>query len=189
MSDTPPPDKIWIPNKPEQRFSIAVNRLLTRTLLEPCYFSAQHDADEGGRTDNQRARDANRGQKPGPLDWEVWQEPGLARRLELKRGTGVLTANQRVTIGKLTACRCPPVVAWTVREVHTGLAAAGFRFTTNVRFVVVEVEAHLDAWDREAANIKAGLTVRKKSRPKKTPPRFVLGKQAVARARKAGIRV
>lgn len=32
--------KPWIPNKPEQRFSIALNRLLEDTLIPPCYFTA-----------------------------------------------------------------------------------------------------------------------------------------------------
>lgn len=189
MSDAAPV-KPWVANKPEQRLSIAVDRLLSRCLVQPCYATAQHDADEGGRTDNQRARDANRGMKPGPLDWEVWQGPhGLARRLELKRGKNAVTVNQGITIAKLTACGAPPVVAYDLRQVHQGLAAAGFRWTENVRTVLVELEAHLAAWDREAENILAGITVRKKTRKKKVEPRYTLGKRAVTRARKAGIMI
>ena len=80
-------------------------------------------------------------------------------------------------------------MAWDLRQVLAGLQAQGFRFSENVRTVLAELEAHLAAWDREAENIKAGVTVRKKSRPKKAPPRYTLGKSAVTRARKAGIRV
>ena len=105
MDDDVSIKKPWIPNKPEARLSIAVDRLLKRTLLEPCYTTAQHDADEGGRNENQRARDKNRGVQPGGLDWDVVQGPnGLARKLELKRGKNGPSANQIVSLRKLTEC-------------------------------------------------------------------------------------
>lgn len=187
----PPPDKPWVVNKPEQRLSIAVDRLLDRALLPPNYTTALHDADEGGRTDNQRARDRNRGIKSGQLDWEVWQGPhGLARRLELKRGKNTLSINQQTTIAALTACGAPPIVAYDLHQVHRGLAGAGFRFAANVSTILAHLEAELAGWDREADLIKSGQVVRKKSRSKpKAEPRFTLGKAAVGRARRAGIRL
>lgn len=154
------------------------------------YATAAHDADHGGRSDNQRARDATRGVKFGALDWEVWQGPhGLARRLELKRGKGRLSPHQLTTIERLTACGAPPVVAWDLRQVHQGLSEAGFRWSDNVRHVIAELEAHLEGWDRNAEAIKTGAVVRKKASPKKPPPRFQWGKRTVKRARAAGIRI
>lgn len=189
MTDAPPA-KPWVANRPEARLSIAVDRLLSRCLLPPCYATAQHDADEGLRTNPQRARDRNRGVQPGQLDWDVVQGPhGLARKLELKRGYNKPSDNQIVSIQKLIDCGAPPVVAWDLRQVLAGLQGQGFRFSENVRTVLVEIEAHLAAWDREAENIKSGVTVRKKSRPKKAPPRYTMTKTAVRRVRKAGIRI
>jgi hypothetical protein len=176
-------------NKPEQRFSIAVDRLLDRALLPPAYYTALHDADGTTRTDNQRARDRNRGIKSGQLDWDVVQAPGLVRKLELKRGKGHLSANQVLTIEALNKCGVPPIVAWDLRQVHQGLALAGFRFSANVGTVLAHLEAELAGWDREAELIKSGQAPAKKSRKPKAEPRFQFGTRAVARARKAGIRV
>lgn len=157
-------DRPWIPNKPEARLSIATYRLLDRTLLPPRYFTAIHDSDGGARTDLQRIRDANRGITSGQLDWDVVQgEPAVARKLELKRGANKPTKLQERTIVDLTACGFAPVVAWTLREVHDGLTAAGFRFAGNVGVVLAQLEAHLDAWDREA-DLVVGGTKRKAAR-------------------------
>jgi hypothetical protein len=188
--DDVPAAKPWVANKPEARLSIAVDRLLRRCLLLPHYAVALHDADGAKRTENQRARDANRGVKSGQLDWDVVQGPdGLARKLELKRFRGALTDNQKTTIRVLTECGAEPIVARDLQQVYLGLTQVGFRFSPNVRTVVAELEQHLAAWDREADSIKAGTIVRKKSRPPKPKPRFTLGKGVVGRARRAGIRV
>lgn len=157
-------DKPWVPNKPEQRLSIAVDRFLGRALLPPCYFTAIHDADEGGRTDQQRARDRNRGIKSGQLDWIIVQGPGgLVRSLELKRGRNRTSVNQDTTIAVLAHCGAPPVVAWTLVEAYRGLLAAGFRFAPNVGAVLQHMEAELAGWDREAEAIKSGAIVRRRS--------------------------
>lgn len=190
MSDGPTtkPLKPWVPHKPEQRFSIVVDQLFSRTLMMPFYVCAT--ADEEGRTDNQRARDRIRGVKPGKLDWDVVQGPlGLARKLELKIGDNKPTDNQLVTMRKLAECGAVPILAWDLRQVHAGMVREGFRFSDNVRFVIAELEQELAAANREAAGVKAGTIVRKKSRPKKRPPRFLMGKQRVNRARKAGIMI
>lgn len=180
-------EKPWIANGPEQRLSIAVNRFLERALLPPCYFVANQDADGGGRTDNQRQRDSNRGIKSGQLDWEVEQgRPHLMRRLELKRGRNTLTARQQDTMNKLSLCGAHPVVAWTLEEVYEGLAGAGFRFAENVSTILQHLEAQLEAWDREAENVKTGTTVKKRTyRP--PSPRGLMPKRQVAAARAKGI--
>jgi hypothetical protein len=184
------PAKVWVSHRPEQRLSIAVDRLLDRTLLQPCYTTALHDADGVARTDNQRARDRTRGVKSGQLDWDVVQgNPPLARKLELKRGKGHLSPNQITTVAALTACGSPPVLAWTLTQAYEGLAGAGFRFSGNVRQVIAHLDQHLAAWDREAENLLLGITKRKPARKRKVEPRFTFGKTAVNRARKAGIRI
>jgi hypothetical protein len=189
MDDAPPP-RPWVANKPEQRLSIALDRLLGRCLEQPHYITALHDADGTARTENQRARDTNRGVKSGQLDWDVVQgEPPIARKVELKRGKGTLSSNQKVTIAALGRCGMVPIVAWDLRQAYQQMAQAGFRFTPNVKTVVVEIEAHLAAWDREAEGIKSGAIVRKKSRKPRPEPRFTLGKRAVTRLRGAGIRI
>lgn len=182
--------KPWIKDGPEARLSIAVKRLLSRCLLPPCYFSTCGDADGVARTENARAREANRGRRPGLLDWDVVQGcPTLARKLELKRGKGVLSENQKATIAALTKCGAPPLVAWDLRQVYRELAAAGFRFSNNVHHVVAHLEAELAGWDREADLIKSGAIVRKPARKPKPQPRFVMGKRAVTRARRSGIMI
>jgi hypothetical protein len=159
--------KPWVPNAPEQRLSIAVDRLLSRTLEQPHYVTAINDSDHGTRTDQQRARDANRGVKGGQLDWHVWQgRPFVARMLELKRGRNDITPLQKVTVDQLALCGAPPVVARTLRAVHVGLALQGFRFTANVEVVLALLEEHLLAWDREADAIRSGEVVRKSSTSK-----------------------
>jgi hypothetical protein len=188
MSAGAPQSRVFIPNKPEQRLSIAVDRLLDRALLQPCYFTAIHDADGGGRTDNQRARDRNRGIKSGQLDWDVVQgKPTLCRKLELKRGKNILSPAQQMTVAALDACGAPPIVAWTLEEVYRGLCNAGFRFAENARVIVAELAQHLAAWDREAEGIKAGVITKKPSKPRKAAPRYTMTKAAVSRSRKAGI--
>lgn len=180
MTDTKP----WVANKPEQRLSIAVSRFLDHALARPCYFTAIHDSDGGGRTDLQRGRDHNRGIKPGQLDWEVWQGPnGLARRVELKRGANKPSEHQKVTIAALKCCGAEPIVAWNLRQVYWGLCASGFRFSPNVEFVLAHWEVQLDGWDREAEAIRSGAVVRKPSKPR--APRVTAGK--VARYRRAGV--
>lgn len=181
--------KPWVANKPEQRLSIAVDRLLDRTLLAPRYFTALHDADgTAGRTDIQRARDKNRGVKSGQLDWDLVQgEPTLIRKLELKRGKGVLSSNQVQTVAALTRCGAEPIVAWDLRQVHQGLLKAGFRFTANVHQVLAHLEHELAGWDRNAEGIKDGTIVKKKASKPKAVPRYTMGKRSVSRARRAGI--
>ena len=167
------PSKPWRPNQPEQRLSIAVYRFLDRTLIRPAYFTAIHDSDGGARTDLQRIRDVNRGITTGQLDWDVVQGievrrgdggvvvRALARKLELKRGHNKPTPRQNETIAALTACGAPPVIAWTLSEVHEGLAAVGFRFAANAAMVLQHLEAELDGWDREAALIRSDGVSRK----------------------------
>jgi hypothetical protein len=156
-------EKPWISNKPEQRLSIAMDRFLTRALIPPCYFTALHDADGGGRTDLQRIRDANRGIRTGQLDWDVVQFPGVARKLELKRGKNKLSPRQVETAAALTACGLPPIVAWTLREAYTGLADVGFRFVANVETILQHYEALLESWDREADGMLSGEIVKKRT--------------------------
>lgn len=161
----------WIPHKPEQRLSIAIDRFLDRALVPPFYCTAIHDADDGGRTDRQRQRDVQRGVKSGQLDWEVWQGPnGLARRLELKRGANKPSPNQVVTIQHLTACGAPPVVAWTLREAFEGLRAQGFRFLPNVETTLQHCEELLAGWDRDAEARKAEPTVTASRKPASKKP-------------------
>ena len=164
--------KPWVANKPEARLSIATHRFLERTLLPPCYHTFIHDSDGGARTDLQRIRDANKGITTGQLDGDVVQgievRPGvvraLCRKLELKRGTNKPTPRQRETIAKLTACGAAPIVAWTLAEVWTGLALAGFQFSGNAATVLQHLEEELAAWDREAALILSGEITRPQAR-------------------------
>ena len=164
-------DKPWVHNRPEQRLSIATYRFLKRALLPPCYFTAIHDSDDGARTDLQRIRDATRGVTTGQLDWDIVQgvevRPGviraLARKLELKRGSNKPRGKQLQTIEDLTACGAAPVVAWSLREVHSGLVERGFRFSGNVETILQHLEAELASWDREADAVMSGEVVRKKS--------------------------
>lgn len=187
--DNRPTAKPWVPHKPEQRLSMAVQRLLNRTLLPPCYFTALHDADGVARSEHARARDKVRGVRSGQLDWDIVQgQPLLCRKLELKRGANGLSENQRQTVGALTACGAEPVVAWTLAEVYAGLTAAGFRFAANAPYVLAQVQQSLEAWDREAALVKQGVLVKpRKQSPKTTEPRYAWGKKAVQRARRGGI--
>lgn len=175
------PVKPWIKHKPEQRFSVVVKKFLNRALVRPCYFVANQDADSGGRTEQQRARDSERGIVPGQLDWEVEQgPPHLFRRLELKRGKNKTSDNQDHTIKGCADCGAPPVVAWTLRQVYEGLANEGFRFVGNVETILQQCEADLEAMDRTAEAILLGTVVKppsKKRYPSKPSP---------ARIRKAG---
>lgn len=190
MTDSATKKKPWIPNKPEQRMSIALNRLLEDTLIPPCYFTANHDADEGNRSDNQRLRDLNRGQKFGQLDWEVEQgPPHLSRRVELKRGRNTTSDRQDATIAACTACGAPPVVAWTLAGVIAGLQHEGFRFGGNLAVRLAYWQLELEGWDREAELVLAGAVVRKKAKPHKTPARFVMGKRMARGLSKKGILV
>lgn len=152
----------WVQNKPEQRLSIAAYRLLDRTLMPPFYVTFLHDSDGGGRTDLQRIRDANRGITSGQLDGDVIQgAPPIARKLELKRGANNLSPKQKVTVATLTECGFPPIVAWNLREIYDGLAAAGFRFSGNVGVVLAHLEAELEGWDRTADIVKTTGVPRK----------------------------
>jgi hypothetical protein len=181
-------DKPWVANKPEQRLSIAVARFLERALVGPCYITANQDADGGGRSQNQRSRDKNRGIFAGQLDWEVEQgPPHLMRRVELKRGKNQLTDHQEHTIKKLTACGAPPIVAWDLRAVYDGLAEAGFRFAANVHVTLQHLEAEMAGWDREAEDVKSGAVVRKASTRAPRAPRDSGGIRAAAKARQRGI--
>lgn len=160
----------WIPNKPEQRFSIAFNRFLERALKRPCKAYAIRDADGAKRTVQAIVRDKNRGIPKGLLDWDVTQGPnGLNRKVELKRDDNDTSEKQDQTIKDLTACGAPPVVAWTLREAYEGMVAEGFRFERNVETVLAHCEALLEAWDREAADILSGAVVKKRAPPKRGP--------------------
>lgn len=188
MDNDAPPRAGWVPHKPEQRLSIAINRFLGRALVEPCYFTALHDADGVQRTDNARTRDHARGVKSGQLDWDVVQgEPTNARKLELKRGKNRLSDNQKVTIQALTRCGLPPIVAYSVREAYEGLRKAGFRFYDDVEHHLRDVEAKLAEMDRDAELRKAGVAPAKKARPRKASPRYQMKLNTVARLRKSGI--
>lgn len=163
----------WVPNKPEQRFSIAFNRFLERALKRPCKAYAIRDADGAKRTMQAILRDKNRGVPKGLLDWDVTQGPdGLNRKVELKRDKNDTTPTQDQTIKDLTACGAPPVVAWTLREAYEGMAAEGFRFERNVETVLAHCEALLEGWDREAEAILSGAVVKKRAAPRKPGPRF-----------------
>lgn len=180
----------WVPHRPEQRFSVVVDHFLTHALIPPFYATAIHDADEGTRTDRQRARDKERGQKPGQLDWDVCQGPGgLWRKLELKRGKNDLSDNQRMTVSELTACGAKPVVAWNLRQAHDGLAAQGFRFKANVETLLQKYEAQLEALDRTAELTLAGAAPKKPARKTRNRPRNPAGKAMVRRAAAKGILV
>lgn len=182
--------KPWVANKPEQRLSVALDRLLSDTLTPPCYFTANHDADEGNRSDNQRLRDLNRGQKFGQLDWEVEQgPPHLFRRLELKRGNNDTSARQDTTIAACTACGASPVVAWTLAEAIGGLQCEGFQFQPNLAVRLAYWQAQLDGWDREAEAILSGIIVKKKSKPRKPPARYRASKGMMRRMAGKGIRI
>lgn len=178
-------ERVWIPHQPEQRLSIVVNRFLNAALVQPFYCTAIHDADEGTRTDRQRARDKDRGQMPGQLDWDVVQglpsalhgTRPLARKLELKRNKNVLSDNQRVTFRKLRSCGAMPVLAWTLREVYEGLAQVGFVFSGNVETLLQKYEAELEALDRTADLATAGTPAKRKSSPRKAEPRFLANKR------------
>lgn len=161
-TDDPPP-RVWSATRPEDRLSIAVDRFLKRALAPPCYHTAINDADHGAASDLQRIRDANRGVKSGQLDIDVWQGPdGLARKVELKRGKNKLTPAQQRTVADLTACGAPPIVAWSLAEVHNGLVAAGFRFLPNWPTTLQHMREQLEAWDREADLVRSGAVVKKR---------------------------
>ncbi len=182
-------DRPWVANGPEDRLSIALDRFLDRALAQPCYYTAIHDKDGGGRTPLQRARDVNRGVKVGQLDWEVWQRrPDLGwpviSRIELKRGANKPTANQLVTIAKLTECGAPPIVAWDLSQVYDGMRKAGFSFHANAATSLQHCEELLAAWDREADDILSGAVVKKQAKPRKAGPRNIAtGKRAGRMAR------
>ena len=165
--------KPWVSNKPEARLSIATDRFLRRALVPPFYVTAIHDSDGGERTMQQRVRDKNRGISKGQLDWDVVQAPGVARKLELKRGKKKPSESQVQTIADLTACGLRPVVAWTLREVYDGLLREGFRFGANVETVLQHCEEMLTGWDREAEDIMSGAVVKKASAPRKAGPRYL----------------
>lgn len=161
--------KPWIPHGPEERLSVIFNQFLEHAMVPPFYATAIHDSDHGGRTDQQRARDRERGIKPGQLDWEVWQGPpgaGMVRRVELKRGKNQTTDNQNVTIRKLTECGFPPIVGRELLELVKGMSRAGFRFHPNVETMTQHYEAKLAAMDREAEGIKSGAVVKKVGAPR-----------------------
>lgn len=193
--------KPWVAHRPEQRFSVVIEQFLRDALLDPCYFTSIHDADEGARTNNQRARDRARGQKPGQLDWDIVQGQSdidvqgiplfkpLWRKLELKRGKNGLSENQHVTIAKLALCGARPVVAWSIREAHHGLLCAGFQFRANVETLLQKYEAMLDAMDRAAELTMAGEAPAKAPRKSKAVPRFTAGKGFVKRAKARGVRI
>lgn len=171
MSDVPAPH-IWHHSTPEGRLSIATYRFLRRALVPPFYVVAIPDSDHGTRSDLQRMRDAAKGQIAGQLDMDCWQGPnGLARKIELKRGRNKPTDQQRKTIADLTACGSPPVVAWTLEQVHLGLTMCGFRFLPNFATTLAHMEAQLEAWDRQAADVKSGAVVRKPSKPRQARTR------------------
>src|SRR4249920_3825974 len=103
MADDPTP-RIWRGSGPEDRLSIAVNRFLHRALVPPFWACAMPDSDHGTRSDLQRIRDANKGQRAGVLDWLCVQGPdGLTRCLELKRGKNRLSPHQQQTVADLIA--------------------------------------------------------------------------------------
>ena len=161
--------KPWVKHSPEQRLSVIFDQFLDRALIQPFYATAINDSDHGTRTDNQRARDRERGIKPGQLDWEVWQGPPditIARRIELKRGKNGTTDNQDVTIRKLTECGAPPIVGRELRELVAGMEDQGFRFQENLETLVQHYEAKLAGMDREAEGIKDGTIVKKVGAPR-----------------------
>jgi hypothetical protein len=166
--DPPPPPRVWHHSTPEGRLSVATYRFLRRALVPPHYVVAIPDSDHGTRSDLQRIRDAAKGQVSGQLDMDVVQYPGLARKVELKRGRNKPTAHQLKTIADLTACGAPPIVAWSLQDVHVGLLKAGFRFLPYTGVTLVHMQALLDGWDREAALLKSGEVVRKR-RPARRP--------------------
>ena len=161
--------KPWVKHSPEQRLSVIFDQFLDRALIQPFYATAINDSDHGTRSDNQRARDRERGVKPGQLDWEVWQGPpdaGMVRRIELKRGTNGTTDNQDVTIRKLTECGFPPIVGKEIRELAVAMISEGFRFHPNVETLMQHYEAKLAGMDREAEGIKDGTIVKKVGAPR-----------------------
>ncbi len=173
MSDASP-KRVWVPNGPEDRLSIAFFRFLKDCLEHPCYFTANHDADRGTRSQLQRARDANKGIRSGQLDFEVEQgPPHLFRRVELKRGRNTATQLQELTLDELRACGANPIVAWTLQTAYEQLSAVGFRFTANAATKLQFYEEQLAAWDREAELKKAGAAPRKRAARTKPGPRFV----------------
>jgi hypothetical protein len=189
-SQSPARERVWLPHKPEDRLSIVTSRFLNAALVPPFYVTALADDDEGQRTRMQRIRGRERGQEPGQLDYDVWQGAGagyLARKLELKRGNNKPSANQLVTIKKLTDLGAPPVVAWDLRGVWRGLRNEGFRFLGNVETLLQKYEADLDALDRGAELTLSGGAPAKKPRKSKAGPRYSAGKRFQARANKAGI--
>lgn len=175
----------WIPHKPEDRLSIVTSHFLNAALVPPFYVTALADDDEGQRTKMQRIRGRERGQEPGQLDYDVWQGRlrddqqfgdayyvPLARKLELKRGNNKPSANQLVTIKKLTDLGAPPVVAWDLRGVWRGLRNEGFRFLGNVETLLQKYEAQLDALDRDAElTLAGGAPAKKKRAARKAGPR------------------
>jgi hypothetical protein len=188
--------KPWVPHKPEDRLSIVTSRFLNAALEPPFYVTALADDDEGQRTMMQRVRGRQRGQEPGQLDFDVWQGRTignvvvpLATKLELKRGQNKPSAHQIVTIRKLMACGASPLVVWTLRETHDGLAGIGFHFRGNVETLLQKYQADLDALDRAAELTLSGKTPQKKSRARKSAPRYVAGKGMQRRAAKAGVRI
>lgn len=186
------PVKIWVANGPEDRLSIAAFRFLNDTLESPFYVTMIHDRDHGKRTLMQRSRDANRGVTKGQLDADVVQGPPyLHRKLELKRGRNDLTEAQIMTVDALTQCGGPPVVAWDLRDVFSGLMDEGFRFVPNSHLRLAYYEELLASWDREAELKKSPDSVLaqfSRSKPREPKPtRAQLN--AVARARAKGVLV
>lgn len=159
-----PMRKPWVAHKPEQRLSLWFNHFLEKVLLQPCYFTAIHDADGGARTDNQRSRDVARGIRGGQLDWEITQgQPSgpLIRKIELKRGKNKTSSQQDSTIKTLTACGAAPAVAYTIAETHAALIRMGFRLAPTAAMWAAYYEEKLLASDREAAAVMSGAVVKK----------------------------
>lgn len=187
--------KGWTPHKPEDRLSIVVSRFLEDALMPPFYVTALADDDEGGRTQMQRVRGRERGQKPGQLDFDVIQgQPimhggfhALCRKLELKRGKNQLSLHQTTTFRKLSACGAEPIVAWQLRQVYDLLSLVGFKFYPHYPTLLQKYEAQLDALDRDAELRVSGVKQPKAVR--KTTPRFTASRSVVRRAGSKGVLV
>ena len=163
----------------EHRLSIYVNKLLERTLLEPCWFTAQDTAARAiGENWEEQAqarmiwahRQRKYGVKPSQLDWRVFQSP-ISAEFELKYGKNKLRTGQITTMKLLSDRSIPTGVFWNLRAVYDFLVISNFRLHGNAWNIMRQLEhEHFQADDE--AGMKIGAP-RKAPAKHKTQPRFL----------------
>lgn len=152
----------------EHRFSHYVAQFFERVIIEPAWYSAvDHSGPVGQKNETAEQRRIKRmrweqrlramGVKPSGLDWpavlQFDPDTGAvvaACWIELKRGNNQPTDGQRTTMRLLGERKQVAVACWTIHDVLLALRAARFRLHGNADNIAREIEAWLEAADREA---------------------------------------